>query len=146
MTDVSALVAEPIATVFAHLAAPAHLESWLPAVVQAEAGEAWQPGVGAQLALTLRAGGTAVAAMGELVAYVPPWQVAYRLWVGPRVHVLRLTCTAQDGGTRVHVHQGGTTPLAIDLAGLARAVGVSGAADARAALPLLASSDAGARD
>jgi len=122
--DVEATVSAPIAAVFGHLAAAEHLGDWLVGVV----GGAWRPGDGAAFALTLRDGGDEATATGDMVAYEPPWQVAYRLCVGPRQRVIWITCTAHGGGTRVHVHQGGVgRPLAVDLTGLARAGAASGA-------------------
>jgi hypothetical protein len=74
--------------------------------------------------------------MGELVAYEPPWLVAYRLQVEAHIHVLRIECAASEGATRLHVHQGESDgPLTVDLAGLAAAVaaartsGATGAED-----------------
>ncbi|MGO9781586.1 MAG: hypothetical protein ACLPKE_10095 [Streptosporangiaceae bacterium] len=57
---------------------------------------------------------------GEVIAYEPPWSVAYRLVAASRTYVLRLTCVSVDGATRVSVHQADTTPpLAVDLNPLA---------------------------
>lgn len=120
--DVETMMARPIAVVFDHLAAPEHLGDWLPAVAGVVTGSAWRPGVGAEFTLTLREDGAAVAAMGDVVAYEPPWQVAYRLCVGPCQHVIRITCTARAGGTGVRVRQGGSgRTLAVAVRGLAPA-------------------------
>jgi uncharacterized protein YndB with AHSA1/START domain len=130
-----ATLAQPITAVFQHVAAPSRLGDWLDDVAGVEAAT-WQPGVGVVFALTLRRGERLVAATGELVAYEPPWLVAYRLRVEAATHVLRLTCTASEGATRLHVHQGVSDgALTIDLARLAVAVaaartsGATGAAD-----------------
>lgn len=57
---------------------------------------------------------------GEVIAYEPPWSVAYRLVAASRTYVVRLTCVSVDGATRVSVHQADTTPpLAVDLNPLA---------------------------
>ena len=52
---------------------------------------------------------------GEVIGYEPPWLVAYRIFLAqPRV--LRITCSASDGATRVHVYQSDdAAPLTIDL-------------------------------
>jgi hypothetical protein len=76
-------------------------------------------GIGVTFGLRLRRGGQETAGTGELIAYEPPWYVAYRLLAGPHTHVLRVTCIASDGATRVQVRQAdGAAPLAVDLAGL----------------------------
>ncbi len=117
--DVEATLAAPLAAVFDHLAAPERLGDWLIAVMGVAADGTGHPDIGAEFALTLRADGVAVAATGDVVAYEPPWQVAYRLCVGPRQHVVRITCAAHDGGTRVRVAQGGRgRPLAVAVTGL----------------------------
>jgi uncharacterized protein YndB with AHSA1/START domain len=81
------------------------------------------PDGAAAFTLRLSRDGTQTAATGELIAYEPPWQLAYRLLAGPDTHVLRVTCTAAGAGTRVHVRQAGpAAPLTIDLAGLGQAL------------------------
>ena len=52
---------------------------------------------------------------GEVICYEPPWLIAYRIFLAqPRV--LRITCSASDGATRVHVYQSDdAAPLTIDL-------------------------------
>jgi uncharacterized protein YndB with AHSA1/START domain len=121
--DLYATLAQPLAAVFHHMAAPEHLGDWLVEVVGVEAGMAWQPGVGAEFALTLCADGRAVAATGEVVAYEPPWLAAYRICVGGHSHVVRIACTVSGGATHLHVHQGdGNAPLAVNLARLARSI------------------------
>jgi uncharacterized protein YndB with AHSA1/START domain len=123
--DLYATLAPPIAAVFRHVADPSRLGDWLGEVAGVEAGPA---GVGVVFALTLRRGGRLVAATGELVAYVPPWLVSYRLRVGAHTRVVRLECTAGAGATRLRVHQAdGDGALAIDLARLAAAVAAAGA-------------------
>ena len=83
-------------------------------------GDAARPAPDGSFALILCEDGKEIAATGEVVAYEPPWQVAFRVCGGPRAHLIRVTCTACAGGTRVHVHQrGGGLPLAVDLTGLA---------------------------
>jgi hypothetical protein len=70
------------------------------------------------------------------VAYELPRLVAYRLRVEASTYVLRLTCTASEDATRLHLHQGESDgALSVDLACLAVAVaaartsGVTGAED-----------------
>ena len=52
---------------------------------------------------------------GEVICYEPPWLIAYRIFL-TQPRVLRFTCSASDGATRVHVHQSNDpAPLTIDL-------------------------------
>jgi hypothetical protein len=121
--DLYATLAQPITAVFQHVANPSRLGDWLGELAGVEAGAAGPAGVGVVFALTLRRDERLVAATGELVAYEPPWLVAYRLRVGASTHVVRLACTAGAGATRLHVHQAdGDGALTIDLARLAAAV------------------------
>jgi uncharacterized protein YndB with AHSA1/START domain len=113
--DHYAMLPRPVATVFADLARPARLCDWLAEVVQVDADPAATIGVGTPLALTVLEGGTVRVVDGEVVGYEPPWLIAYRIFL-TQPQVLRLTCTASDGGTRVHVHQSDDpTPLTVDL-------------------------------
>ena len=106
----------PLTAVFDHLAAPPQLGDWLPEVAAVDADAMPLAGVGAAFGLRLHRDGREVAVAGELIAYEPPWSVAYRLTAGSHTHVLRLTCTSAAGGTRVRVRQAdSTTPLAVDL-------------------------------
>jgi len=109
-------LAQPLAAVFAYLAAPARLAGWLPevAAVQAEAGP--PAGIGVTFGLRLHRDGQDIRGAGELIAYEPPWSVAYRFTAGAHTFVLRVTCIAADGATRVRVRQAdGAAPLAVDL-------------------------------
>jgi hypothetical protein len=84
------------------------------AAVQAEAGP--PAGIGVMFGLRLRRGGREIRGTGELIAYEPPWSVAYRIVAGSHIFVLRVTCVCSDGGTEVRVHQAdGSAPLAVDL-------------------------------
>jgi uncharacterized protein YndB with AHSA1/START domain len=124
--DRYAALAHPLEGVFQHLATPEHLSDWLPEVARAPASPALL-GVGGAFSLALGLDGEQVPATGELIAYEPPWSVAYRLLAGSRVHVLRVTCTSSRGLTRVHVHQSEDLPsLAVDLDRLGRALNVTG--------------------
>jgi uncharacterized protein YndB with AHSA1/START domain len=118
--DDEAMLAHPVARVFSHLTEPPRLADWLPEVSGVQADSTSGAGIGAGFGLRLRRDGQDLAGTGELIAYEPPWSVAYRLRAGVHTHVLRLTCTAAIGGaTRVHVHQAGDAqPLAVDLGGL----------------------------
>jgi uncharacterized protein YndB with AHSA1/START domain len=122
--DLYATFPSPVKTVFGHLADPARLSDWLPGI--SAAGPGPSGGAGADFPLAVHVDGIEVAASGEVTAFEPPWLVGYRLFIGSRTHGLRVTCTAHDGGTRVHVHQhDGATPLTIDLARLTRALGAA---------------------
>jgi hypothetical protein len=125
--DLYATLAQPLTAVFEHVADPSRLGDWLGEVAGVEAGATEPPGIGVMFGLTLRRGERLVAATGELVAYEPPWLVSYRLRVGAYTHVVRLTCTAGEGASRLHVHQGdGDGALTIDMARLAAAVAAPG--------------------
>ncbi|HVB08751.1 MAG TPA: SRPBCC family protein [Bacillota bacterium] len=126
--DLHATLAQPITAIFHHVAAPPHLGNWLSDVVGVEACAAGPLGVGMVFALTMRRGERLVAATGEVVAYEPPWLVAYRLHVEACTHVVRLACTASEGATRLHVHQGGSSSaLSVDLERLAESVAAAAA-------------------
>ena len=116
------LLARPLAAVFDQLAAPLRLGDWLPevAAVKGEAGELGGIGIGIVFGLRLRQDGREAPGTGEVIAYEPPWSVAYRLVAASRTYVVRLTCVSIDGATRVSIHQADTTPpLAVDLNPLA---------------------------
>ena len=117
--DLYATFASPAQTVFGHLADPSYLGNWLPDVTTA--GSACPDE--AEFPLTVHLDGSRVAASGEMTAYEPPWLVGYRLFIGAQAHSLRVTCTAQAGGTLIHIHQpDGPNLLTIDLARLAREI------------------------
>jgi uncharacterized protein YndB with AHSA1/START domain len=118
--DHEVMLAQPLAAVFDQLAAPLRLAAWLPEVVAVE-GDAGEPGeIGTSFGLRLRRDGREIPATGELIAYEPPWYVAYRLECDSHTYVLRLTCVNVEGATRVSVHQADAVPtLAIDLSPLA---------------------------
>jgi hypothetical protein len=122
--DLYATFASPVRAVFGCLADPSRLGDWLPDISAADPGPVH--GAGADFPLTVHVGGTEVAGSGEVTAFEPPWLVGYRLFIGSRMLGLRVTCAAQDGGTRIHVHQPDhADPLTIDLARLSRALGVA---------------------
>jgi uncharacterized protein YndB with AHSA1/START domain len=119
--DLYATFPSPVDAVFGHLADPSRLGDWLPGVSAAEAG--LSAGAGGDFPLTVHIDGTEVAASGEETAFEPPWLVGYRLSVGSRAHWIRVTCTAEAGGTRIHIHQPDDgAALTIDLAWLSRAL------------------------
>jgi uncharacterized protein YndB with AHSA1/START domain len=123
--DLYATFPGPVKVVFGHLSDPSHLGDWLAEVTAAATGPALTGATGADFPLTAQIDGMHVAGSGEMTAFEPPWLVSYRLFIGTRTHGLRITCTTQDGGTRIHVHQpDDATPLIIDLARLTRALGV----------------------
>lgn len=126
--DYQAQVDSPVGDVFARLAAPARLGEWVREVVTAPT--APPPGsVGEPFALTVRIDAAEVGAAGELTAFEPPWLVGYRLVAGLRTYLLRATCTARDGGTRICVHQASDeAPLTVDLYRLKLALAASAAA------------------
>ena len=124
--DRYAALAYPLEGVFQHLATPEHLGDWLPEVARTPACPALL-GVGGAFSLALGLDGEQVPATGELIAYEPPWSVAYRLLAGSRVHVLRVTCTSGRGLTTVHVRQSEDLPwLAVDLDRLGHALNIAG--------------------
>ena len=62
-----------------------------------------------------------MAASGEITAFEPARLISYRFFIGRQAYGLRITCTAQAGGTRIHVHQSDNAiPLTIDLTRLTR--------------------------
>ncbi|MGH3156735.1 MAG: SRPBCC family protein [Streptosporangiaceae bacterium] len=125
--DDEAMLAHPVARVFSHLAEPSRLADWLPEVSGVQAGAASGAGIGVGFGLRLRRDGQELSGTGEMIAYEPPWSVAYRLRAGAHTHVLRLTCTVAGGATRVYVHQAGDgRPLAVDLSVLRQALSGDG--------------------
>lgn len=111
----------PVRAVFGYLADPSRLGDWLPDV--SAVGPDSSGGHAADFPLTVDVDGIGIAASGEVTAFEPPWLVGYRLFIGPRTHGLRVTCTAEVGGTRIHVHQpDNAAPLTIDLVRLTRAL------------------------
>lgn len=118
--DLYATFAGPVEAIFGRLADPARLGDWLPQVTAAGPVPGPVPGVGLEFPLTVQLDGTA-SATGEMTAFEPPWLVGYRLFTGSRAVSIRVTCTAQPCGTRIHVHQPDDhAPLTIDLARLNR--------------------------
>jgi Polyketide cyclase / dehydrase and lipid transport len=114
----------PVKAVFDHLADPSRLGDWLPDV--SAVGPESSGGHGADFRLTVHVDGIQLAASGEVTAFEPPWLVGYRLFIRPRTHSLRVTCTAEVGGTRIHVHQpDNAAPLTVDLVRLTRALGLA---------------------
>ena len=78
-------------------------------------------GAGISFPLTADLDGTRLAASGEITAFEPARLISYRFFIGRRAYGLRITCTAQAGGTRIHVHQSDNAiPLTIDLTRLTR--------------------------
>lgn len=123
--DLYATFPSPVEAVFGHLADPSRLGDWLPDVSAADGEPA--RGTGADFPLTVQVDGIKVAASGEETAFEPPWLVGYRLSVGSRAHWIRVTCAAEAGGTRIHVHQPDDgAALTIDLARLSRALSAAG--------------------
>ena len=117
--DLYAVFPSPVRTVFGRLADPGRLGDWLPGISAAAIGS--PSGAGANFPLTACLDGTSVAASGEITAFEPARLISYRLFIGGRAYGLRITCTAQSGGTRIHVHQSDDAiPLTIDLTRLTR--------------------------
>jgi hypothetical protein len=126
--DRDVTLAYPLATVFGRVATPARLADWLPDVISVhpDPQPAAEPDAVTTFRLRLRRGGGEVVGIGELIAFEPPWSAAYRLVAGPATYVLRLTCTASGGATRLSVRQaGGPAPLAVDLARLSQRLAVT---------------------
>jgi Polyketide cyclase / dehydrase and lipid transport len=119
--DLYATFGSPVKAVFGHLADPSRLSDWLPDISATDPGRV--DGTGADFPLTVHVDGIEVAGSGEVTAFEPPWLIGYRLFIGSRTHGLRVTCTAQAGGTQIHVHQPDNgAALTIDLARLSRAL------------------------
>jgi hypothetical protein len=117
--DLYAIFPSPVQTVFGHLADPGRLGDWLPGISAAAIGS--PTGAGTNFPLTAYLDGTSITASGEITAFEPSRLISYRFFIGPRAYVLRITCTAQSGVTRIHVHQSDDAiPLTIDLTRLTR--------------------------
>ncbi|MGH3154120.1 MAG: SRPBCC family protein [Streptosporangiaceae bacterium] len=126
--DLYATLLAPVDEVFARLGDPGRLGDWLPEV--SVAGPASPAGDDADFTVTIAVDGARATGAGEVTASEPPWLAGYRLFAGERVYGLRVTCAADRGGTRVHIHQSGDGPsLTIDLARLARAIQPQGDRD-----------------
>ncbi len=112
-----------VQAVFACVADPSRLGDWLPQVITAVEGTGSPGGTWPEFRVTVRVDGAEVAASGEVTAFEPPWLVSFRLITGAQIANIRVTCTAQPGGTRIHLHQpDSAVPLTIDLARLTRAL------------------------
>jgi hypothetical protein len=121
--DLYASLTSPVEAVFGHLADPARLADWVHEVAAACAGPQSPADIGVIFSFTARAESGEVAASGEVVAFEPPWLVGYRLFIGKETFSLRVTCSAQPGGSRLHIHQpDSAAPLTVDLARLNRAL------------------------
>ena len=81
---------------FYRLAAPLRLGDWLPDVVEVKCDAEWSiDDAGAVFSLRLRQDGREVPGSGEVIAYEPPWSVAYRL-----VTASANLCASADLGRR----------------------------------------------
>jgi uncharacterized protein YndB with AHSA1/START domain len=132
--DQYASLAAPVAAVFTRLADPARLGDWLPQVTRVELESGHLIGIGLAFAVITDVTGDQLLP-GEVASHEPPWLVAYRLMMtGPML--IRATCTAHAGGTRVHVRQTDAADLLqVDLSRLQRALHgtcATGASAARA--------------
>ncbi|HEY7049713.1 MAG TPA: SRPBCC family protein [Jatrophihabitantaceae bacterium] len=117
--DHTVTVSRALPAVFAVLADPRRLSSWVSGVTDVRRDSpADQPTTLEEL-FRLRLQDRD--AIGEVIAHEPPWYVAYRLAGADSSHVLRVACTAcADGATQVQVHQVDGGALAVDLAALNR--------------------------
>jgi hypothetical protein len=121
--DLYASFVSPVEAVFGHLADPSRLGDWVHEVTGGSAGPPPLAGIGAAFPLTARIDSAEIDASGEVVAFEPPWLIGYRLFIGERTFGLRVTCAAQPGGSRIHVHQpDAAMPLTVDLARLKRSL------------------------
>lgn len=112
-----------VQAVFSRVADPSRLGDWLPQIITQAAGTGAPGGAETEFRVTMRVDGAEIAASGEVTAFEPPWLVSYRLFADGHVYGLRVTCTAQPGGTQIHLHQpDSAVPLTIDLARLTRAL------------------------
>jgi len=96
--DHSATIPHPMTVVFEHIAAPSRLGDWLTKVVRVEAEAVSLLGIGVAFGLTVFQNGSERAASGEIIAFEPPWLAAFRLFVGERTYVMRLTCCTWVAG------------------------------------------------
>ena len=118
--DHEVTMARPLKAVFDQLAAPLRLADWLPEVVAVEGDAAELAEIGIVFDLRLRRDGQEIPGTGELIAYEPPWCVAYRLVFGLCTYVLQLNCVHTGTATRVSIRQANATPpLDVDLTSLA---------------------------
>ncbi len=132
--DQYASLAAPVAAVFTRLADPTRLGDWLPQVTRVDVDARHLVGIGLAFAVITDVTGDELLP-GEVASHEPPWLVAYRLMMTGPV-LIRATCTAHAGGTRVHVRQTDATDLLqVDLSRLQRALHgtcATGASGARA--------------
>ena len=123
--DSDATLEFSLGAVFGHVSRPGRLGDWLPQAARVKVGRG-PVDVGHRFSLQLVLEGDEMQASGELIAYEPPWSVAYRLLAGQRAHVLRVTCSAAGENTSVHVHQHEVgAPLAVDFGRLHDALATS---------------------
>jgi len=116
--DLTVTVSRALPAVFALLADPSRLSTWVCDVTDVSRDLAADRPAVLEESFALRLGDRDAA--GEIISHEPPWSVAYRLTTADSSHVLRVSCTArEDGGTQVHIHQANAT-LAVDLAALNR--------------------------
>jgi uncharacterized protein YndB with AHSA1/START domain len=117
--DRTVTVSRALPAVFAVLADPKRLSSWVPAVTDVSRDTTAEPPTTLEESFRLRLHDCD--AVGEIIGHEPPWYVAYRLTTADASHVLRVSCTArEDGATEVHIHQADTAALAVDLPALNR--------------------------
>ena len=112
-------VPQPVQAVFAHLADPRLLPSWLNEVDRAGSARGSDIGNPDEFAVQVRHHkGT-----GEVIGYEPPWYVAYRLSTDDGCWVIRISCAASSTATDVAIEQmdevGGLT---VNVAGLRAAL------------------------
>ena len=119
--DHTVTVSRALPAVFAVLADPIRLSSWVPGVTDVSRDTAADQPTTIEESFRLRLQGRD--AVGEVIGHEPPWYVAYRLATSDSSHVLRVACTAcADGTTQVQVHQADGAVLAVDPAALNRAL------------------------
>ena len=110
---------QPVQTVFAHLADPRLLPSWLTDVDLAECSRRSEVGDGDEFNVQVRHHD----GMGEVIGYEPPWYVAYRLNTDDGCWVIRISCTASRSATEVAIEQmDDLGALTVDLPGLRAAL------------------------
>lgn len=120
--DLTIILSRPLTAVFACLADPTRLGTWLMPQSTSYDGEPAAPTPlpnppEASMLVPLADGDAVV----EVIGHEPPRYVAFRVTTARAAHVLRVTCAADGAGTtRVHIHQSGAEQLAIDIAALDR--------------------------
>ncbi len=98
-------IRRPIGEVFRFLSQPEHLAAWDGAVRWARRSAGGPLGVGATFAQAIACDGRTEAATGEVVAYEPPHELAWRSDLGSLRTITRITLEATGTGTRLRLRR-----------------------------------------